>query len=382
MNVLQHQTRFLFTRNPIIFEVDRWIHGVSGSFSVVLNEEDTFKGRFSAPSEINVAQIVDAMTPPLPWHDPEGDFVQCLESGIKLNERSFEIITHSEDKGLNSIYTFFAIPGGVPVQHDQIDPQDTPINSRFQNKSGNRFLTVRSSEWIIEIPEEEVHPLYFLSYGTSTLTFSFQCMPDNISEEVTTGIYCLDITALRKFVFENYGSIPSVIDISFGGTPARIVITKQSPSKNRQKVLFINSLGAPELYSFEPINTVESTGPLEQNENYLVYNSSTSLFVKASQRSILSKKHNYNIVIKSEAEATLLLEMLNSDNCWLQNPNGWIKAVPSYEKLEIQNEFKSPQNISFELTESQSDMCMLPPVGKSYSIQPNRFSNNFSKEFK
>lgn len=390
MNLPGIKGGYAFARNPIILQ-ETWPPEASdrlgGVFSVEINQEEIYSGRFYPPLDIDISEIVDAHVKFFP-EPPEDstDPVITLENSAAFARR--ECCFKCEYDQLRSYAEFIAIPGGISRQNYKrlLALDQDAFSTRFLNPGSNFFLSTRTADWCLVIKETELFPLCFIVGKETGQWF----ITDHVSRHRLTlaslpkGVYALDIKALRRKFMENYSVIPSVFDVHLGAHySCRIVVGKCEPAKERYRLKFRNSLGVFEL--------IELTGELSfapdysgSNEStFCRYNPITGSFYTDRERVERRQTVTIETGVKNPDEVRFLMDMLGSEEVYLLDATPEpCKVIPSVENFTYRLRPEAPQKYTLKLVMADSETNILQDIfnGKE-GVKPGIFSKHFSKQF-
>lgn len=390
MKLKDNKSGFVFTPNPIVIteEYPDTAFDKNGvRYVLSMYNKEIYEGRFFPPFEIELSEILDAHSEffPEPTENPTSPIIE-IENATKFKDRICNVsFTYGN---LESETDFTVIPGGVSKQNFRrmtATGQDI-FNSRFLNTRNNFFLTTRTAGWCIYLKETELYPLYFLikdnntsikireHAGTNAVTF------DNIS----SGVYALDIDALRRKFMTQHNVLASVFDIYFSGVySCRVVVERSYISKQRHRLKFRNSLGVYEI--------IELTGELSttpdysksEEDSFSRYDSVTSSFHSDRERIQRSQSITVETGVKRPDETRFLMDMLGSDDVYLLDVSQFpLKVIPGIENITYKEREDAPQTYSLKLEISDSETNIMQDiVDGSENRKPRTFSHLFGKQF-
>ena len=382
-------TGHVFTRNPLMLNMPfrgQCVFSIYGQGYT--REQPAYQGEFAAPDTINLAEFIEAITPPI---DDPGEQETMITYGLHDGR-----ITIEADDGSQEPWSWqiIAHQGGVSKQNfRKLSQAGTDIfEARFLNPVCNFFLTTRTHDWRINIKETELYPLVFFYplQGTLTLcdiisgnTASLPAIHDEIDYH---GQLCaLNLKAVRQYFLDKYRSIAGVFDVLVDDKPAaRIAIQEARPQHERYRFKFRNSFGV-----FEVIELTGEAQWVPEFDNHQDEGSNKRYmpdiddFSSWRQRLAITNVIKVSTGYKTNSELHFLLDAIASDECYLLDIDGnSIKVIPSAEELNYSHRPNSPQAFNLELRPVDSDTCITDSI--TTSDMPARgglFSEQFSEQF-
>lgn len=382
-----------FTRNPAVMECPDLPGGIAPGgvypLSIEIDGKNVFSGRCSFPYFINIAEIVDAFTPPIP-DISEGVPVNGLPSLFCVED--YDMMCRREvyafiDAEADDELGFFAIPGGVSRQNLRIfNGIDSDVFSeRFLATDRNFFFSTRAATWRLSLKETEIAPLYFITDSRASFAVRELATDRELKvDSLIPGIYALDIDGLRRHFFE-LGVIPSVFDIYRDSKFAcRIVIERAMPAKERLLLKFRNSLGVFELLELTGESEFLSDWQTAEEAIFDRYDKSVDDFACARERIPATRSINVSSGFKSSSELAFLLDMLSSEEVWLlglaETP---VRVIPSAEDFSFYSRQTAPKSVALTLRFVDDDANIIPDISQDGADFRRRrvFSKQFSKQF-
>lgn len=376
-----------FTRNPIYFK-DRQSGDFPIGFSVTVGGSEVYSGSYLRPAVIDVSEIAEAYVAPIP--SPEGTAVD--ESGALLQLEGSEefdkrLVSVSNSLGRSLMTDFFAIPGGVsPQNFRRLKQLDSDIfAARLLDKRHNFFLTTRTHGWRIVMDETEVYPLVFINLQDEDCEVCVEAAGTDytvVLGEMRRGIYALDLNAVRMQAAIEYGFICSVFDVCYDGYPAcRIVIRETVPERDSTMVRFRNSLGVFELLHLSGQKTVSTTAgkPGQEGKSH---DDATGRYVNVRTRIALTRTIEVDTGFRTDDEIRFILDMAASDEVYLRDGTGWVRAVPTIDKNSLQSPQLKPESLKVKFAIADEYDSQTPDIVDMKDFErPRVFSPEHSDEF-
>lgn len=386
---------FVFTGNPIILESGDYstdpVKG--GKFTVILEGKLIYEGRFFAPLNIDISEIVDAASEFLP--EPTGksiipwEHIEVVDPYAVGTKRKLSVyVDYNGDD--NETYEMLALPGGIPSQQYRTyatGGKDV-FDSRLYGQDCNLFFTSRTNGWRIEIKETELYPLYFL---TSTHSMRMKVRDSlsghEVGYEVPGGICTLDPAALRMEMLTRTRKLGSVFDIYLdhgeGAVFAcQLVIKHCDPAKERYRLKFRNSFGVFEI--------MEITGQLIENREYS--DSEESSYRKldtvtrrfSNLRSRIEATRSFSITTPFEGgREEFVADLLGSEEIYLLDAFDVPARVNvTTEGFSRQKRQETPESISFKIELTDPDHYFGEIIAGIYDgRKPRIHTRQYTKTF-
>lgn len=374
-------TGFAFTRNPLRIS---FADAGAAMFEVGANCH-TFQGVVEGDAVLNLAEVAEAMIPDVPEAVPNGDPVFPIVTD--LAPYTVTVKAKKTEGGQNWLCneSFVALKGGISKRslYNLSNAGSDVFLSRFKNYKGNFFFTSHSCKWTIPIKESELCPLCFISPGC-TLTI-VELLASNAVELATpeSGLVALDIKAIRRKFFDQFGVLANAFDIYVSGNLAsRIIVERENPAKDQTKFTFRNRFGFFDVICLNGAvrNELSET---EDDNNYMLYDFLTDSFITRNLWSELRGCMKMETTISNNRELGLLLELLASDEIWAENQQGVRTLVTvSAPELSYQIRLDAPLNVEIIITPAdgyiEGDGSF---ENMTSAIRPKIFSKHFSNHF-
>lgn len=382
---------YAFSRNPIViresFPTDSF-SSKGGSFTVTAGGSDIYKGRFSPPLNIDISEIIDAALEPFPDADSKRRqplMIVCDNDSLS----DYNVICSAEYGGKKSETTFIAVPGGISKQnYRQLFNRDTSIfTERFFNTESNFFLTTRTASWRIVIKETELYPLYFITHrdGQRISVTEPVAGTSMVFEQLTSGVYALDLHEVRRKFVEDVSVLPNILDIYMDGNfSCRIVIEQSDISKERYRLKFRNSLGIFEILELIGELTISPAYGDNDDVAFNRYDSVTCDFYTDRERIVRTQSATVETPgVKRPDEIRFLMDMIGSEEVYLLDLSEVpVKVIPSIEEMTYRPQPDAPQKFTIKLRMADSETNIMQDiVDGSEGRRPRVFSKQFSKEF-
>lgn len=390
MNIQGMKTGYVFARNPIV--VQDTFPAVAfdkngGKLTLKLGGENVYESRFFPPLSIDISEILDSCVTffPEPPLNNDSPIIEVEDAG-ELGNRICYIL--AEYDSYESEVEFTVVPGGISKQNYKrlfLTEQDA-FSARFLNVKNNFFLTTRTAGWRVVVKETELYPLYFIikqQLGTfkvvekvtnSSLTF----------EQLESGVFALDVNALRRRFMTEHNVIPNVFDIYADGSYAcRIVVERSDMSKQRYRLKFRNSLGVFEVIELTGEISVSPDYTEAENSEIKCYDSITGCFY--TDRARVERKQSITVEtgVKRPDEIRFLMDMIGSEEVYLLDLTPLpLKIIPSVEEFSYKPQPTSPEKITIKLDISDSETNIMQDIlDGNEGHKPRVFSKQFTQEF-
>lgn len=387
MTMVKRNPDIAFTRNPVCF-ADDGLPGPPRRFDVTVGDRPVYSGRYTAPAVIDVGEIAEAYVAPIP--SPEG--IPVGDSGVMLQvedvtEFEARLVEVAGEDGEPLMADFFALPGGIsPQNFRKLKELDTDIfAARLLDKRRNFFLTTRTHGWTIVFDELEVYPLVFACLHDEDSEITVRAAGTEFSVTagpVMRGIYSIDIRAARRKIAVDHGFLASVFEVIYDGyTACRIVIRETAPERDTTLVRFRNSMGVFELLHLSG-EKESGASPEDAGEALRRYDSVTGRYAGIGRRSVLTRTLTVATGFRTEDDMRFILDMAASEEVYLRDRTGWVRTVPTVERLGLATPQLKPESIKVTLTMADDYDSMTPDIADLKDFErPRIFSDQHTDEF-
>lgn len=363
-----------FAGNRCAVAVSAGVSGQTHRITVNVGGRTAYEASVVTPLTFDISDIVQAATSGYSGaYFYDGAFVGEVEDYGTMSDRLVRVT------GTGVQHSFVAVPGRtLPEVLKSLPGKEDIFTARFLNSAGNRFLTVRTDARVMSIPETDLEPLLIITKGSETIKFTDVLSGKSLEAEIGSGdfsVYAVDISRLRRLFFTRFGVLASTFNVRFNNVAPgmTLAVERVAPAKERYRVRFLNRYGAVESLSLTGTFTVE---PTQIYQDFKRYDAGLDRFVRS--RGVV----DYDMTIKANARSAgtispaFLLEMLASDDVYLQTPDGSTRRViPSVDGLTVDLRPTTPQTytILFAVVEDIVDY----PGNNSRIFTPH-FSSQFN----
>jgi len=392
---------FVFTRNPV------WLNMAdSGLFRFVLygpdygstsGYEPLYEGIVTAPALVNIAELLEAHVPKTADPGEEStDLLIALQTFTEVTIGDDESETRSENSVTVQYYdnddeqqfslTLQAFVGGVSKQNwRKLQGYSTDIfEQRFMQSGCNFFMTTRTNDWRIVMKETELYPLCFLYPNSGTLKIKELLGEHELALAGTAQqLYALNLAAVRKYFFTNYGIITNVFEVYTDDTfDCRIAIEEADAAPERYRLKFRNSYGVFE--TLQVTASASATPSMDSEHNYTEYDEDVDDFVSARGRNPISTTIDVESGPKTKDEIRFLLDAVNSDEVYLldmcEDP---VKVIPTMEDASYRVYPDGMQSLSLKLLVCDEDAAVMEEIadqntGKRMGVFSEEFTDVFN----
>jgi hypothetical protein len=192
---------------------------------------------------------------------------------------------------------------------------------KLLNPDGQFFLTTRTSGRHIVIKENELCPLYFIA-ADKAYTIVTEYINTFTFPALTAGnLYAFNIEVLRRLSYNSYRKIPSYLGVLVDGKFV-FDITIKAPAKSPNKYLirFLNSFSAYE--KLEVTGKAVSEPEFAEDKPFMIYDQSIDDYIEQKNRLSIREVIKADFGYKSLEEFLFMRDMLQSDKCFLIDPDG------------------------------------------------------------
>ena len=379
----------LFTRNPIRLSEPRPVAPPGlRQFSVSVGGSVAYRGHCSSVDSVDVGDIAEAHVEPVP--DPDGDAVDAYGILRKLEDSArFEgrLVSVTDSEGELLAADFYALPGGVsPQNYRRLSELDSDIfTDRLLDKRRNFFLTTRTHGWRIVIDEPELYPLAFVNLANEPVKLTLKGVGTDFTSpeiDIARGIYAIDIAAVRRSIAQEHRFLASAFDVYYGSyLSCQIVVRDAEPEHDMTLVKFRNSLGVFELVRLSG-KKEGSAVPPEAGEDGCRYDAVTGQYPAFRDRDTLTGSVDVDTGFMAADRLRFVIDMVASEEVYMLVRTGWVRVIPSMEKLLIRTPQEKPESIKISFTIADSYDRLTPDIRDLDDFErPRIFSREHTDTF-
>ena len=283
------------------------------------------------------------------------------------------------------------IAGGVSRQNYRryARMKTDAFEARFLNNANNFFMTTRTAGWRIVMKETELYPLYFISLEKYLyMTVVERTTGKTLIQDgnFDSGIFALDIDALRKQFFDEYGVLSNSFDI-YKGDPSQyscsIVIERSDPARERYRLKFRNSLGVFEIIELAGELTITPDYAAADEARFSRYDAETDDFTADRERITRPQSLTIETGVMRADTFRFLMDMIGSEEVYLLDLSELpVKVIPSIEELKYKPRPETPQKFTVKLQMAEDETNIMQDIiDGTEGRKPRVFSKQFSKQF-
>lgn len=384
-----------FSKNPILLRssltVDDYNPITGIPFTVYASGmNQRYVGRYNQPFSVNISEIVDAYAytigePIMSYHI---NGVREVEDNGTISER--KIYVDITEDNLDE-WECLIIAGGVSRQNYRryARMKTDAFEARFLNNANNFFMTTRTAGWRIVMKETELYPLYFISLER----FLYMTVVERTTGKTLIqdgnfdyGIFALDIDALRKQFFDEYGVLSNSFDI-YKGDPSQyscsIVIERSDPARERYRLKFRNSLGVFEIIELAGELAITPDYAAADEARFSRYDAETDDFTADRERITRPQSLTIETGVMRADTVRFLMDMIGSEEVYLLDLSELpVKVIPSIEELKYKPRPETPQKFTVKLQMAEDETNIMQDIiDGTEGRKPRVFSKQFSKQF-
>ncbi len=384
-----------FSKNPILLRssltVDDYNPITGIPFTVYASGmNQRYVGRYNQPFSVNISEIVDAYAytigePIMSYHI---NGVREVEDPGTISER--KIYVDITEDNLDE-WECLIIAGGVSRQNYRryARMKTDAFEARFLNNANNFFMTTRTAGWRIVMKETELYPLYFISLER----FLYMTVVERTTGKTLiqdgnfdNGIFALDIDALRKQFFDEYGVLSNSFDI-YKGDPSQyscsIVIERSDPARERYRLKFRNSLGVFEIIELAGELAITPDYAAADEARFSRYDAETDDFTADRERITRPQSLTIETGVMRADTVRFLMDMIGSEEVYLLDLSELpVKVIPSIEELKYKPRPETPQKFTVKLQMAEDETNIMQDIiDGTEGRKPRVFSKQFSKQF-
>ena len=349
-----------------------------------------YVGRYNQPFSVNISEIVDAYAytigEPIMTYHING--VREVEDPGTISER--KIYVDITEDNLDE-WECLIIAGGVSRQNYRryARMKTDAFEARFLNNANNFFMTTRTAGWRIVMKETELYPLYFISLEK----FLYMTVVERTTGKTLiqdgnfdSGIFALDIDALRKQFFDEYGVLSNSFDI-YKGDPSQyscsIVIERSDPARERYRLKFRNSLGVFEIIELAGELAITPDYAAADEARFSRYDAETDDFTADRERITRPQSLTIETGVMRADTVRFLMDMIGSEEVYLLDLSELpVKVIPSIEELKYKPRPETPQKFTVKLQMAEDETNIMQDIiDGTEGRKPRVFSKQFSKQF-
>lgn len=384
-----------FSKNPILLRssltVDDYNPITGIPFTVYASGmNQRYVGRYNQPFSVNISEIVDAYAytigEPIMTYHING--VREVEDPGTISER--KIYVDITEDNLDE-WECLIIAGGVSRQNYRryARMKTDAFEARFLNNANNFFMTTRTAGWRIVMKETELYPLYFISLER----FLYMTVVERTTGKTLiqdgnfdSGIFALDIDALRKQFFDEYGVLSNSFDI-YKGDPSQyscsIVIERSDPARERYRLKFRNSLGVFEIIELAGELAITPDYAAADEARFSRYDAETDDFTADRERITRPQSLTIETGVMRADTVRFLMDMIGSEEVYLLDLSELpVKVIPSIEELKYKPRPETPQKFTVKLQMAEDETNIMQDIiDGTEGRKPRVFSKQFSKQF-
>jgi len=236
---------------------------------------------------------------------------------------------------------FRALSGGL---NRSLLDEDASAFSQKRHETAQAILTTRTIMPNIVMKECEVYPLHFAlrqGFGNRNLTITSNGKTLNVPLDNVHGsfdeFYALNVERIRKMFFDSHNIFPTQMDFHTNERNLCSLTIVEDNSPKPLVLIFKNTFGAYEKQALNPKFSIENK--FEKNIHQTL-NIKSHEFVKESSRAIRSDVMTASLMINSTEELIFALDILHSDDVWLEYQGKKQAVLVSAETVVRGNDFK------------------------------------------
>ena len=375
-----------FTRNPIIVNITAQ---TLATYKVYADGVLLFTGNGVGSFSVNISEILE--TAFQETVAPTGtNMIMLYTQASNRVSATFEISTSPSD---TETVNFVAWKGGINrTDYRELEKAGTDVfREKLMNYSGNFFFTTRTFGWKISIKETELEPMAFImplppGENVGRMIIREAATGKQVTVNGPSGaLEALNIDAVRKHFFDQYGVLANLFDIMdpvyAQRVACRIAIEEAPAAAERCAVKFLNSFGIYERIDLVGPTTVNTAQEQENTGIYQKYDTVTDSFVKDRTRTEIGKIYRVKTEPKRTDEMNFILDMLASDSVYLVLPDREIKVIPAAENMGYAYSQKEPETLTLSFTPVEKESNFSALRTKYGSTRPRIFTSVFSEQF-
>ena len=375
---------YAFTGNPIVIVDDEPdFIGREAIYMLSIGDKEVYRGHYTLPLEANIAELCA----PYINYFSEADCTDQTPAKEVLTGAALTACTMRAEVSNEYIYQAVLLPGGISKEiFRKLAEAGTDIFiARFLNHTRNFFFTLRGAGKILNLPEDETGPMYYLIDQTCEITISHDLDKSEFTVMAEPGVNAIDFGALRRYFANKHRIFPAVFHISIDRNPSITVVLQHSdPPACGHRLKYRNSLGVFDRFRL----CTEPTVKLENSEEYdseitpAVYNPITDDYTTIrAERTATRKVWEVSVPVDNAERLRLICDMICSTEVYLETGSGTIAVIPTADTLEWEESGALLTEIKLTLTAVESDSRILPDDFAALAGTQGVFTQEFTEEF-
>lgn len=374
---------YAFAGNPVIYREtldtshsDEQIRG--GSYRVRLGEETIYEGKFSLPVSINLSELLSGEADEIV--KPSLLVYQWVFPVTRTGRKTTLSMTVEYDNGADwESLPVEILRGRIPSAEyfaSSLGSGDI-FTARFLNPEANFFMTGRTTELLLEIPETEIYPLCFIMPGGKGITVEAGGKTYE-SGILPRGIYWLNLAWIRKDIYTQGLDRQLVSEFLVGHSDSdcrvRVVITRVDPAVSRVRLRYRNYFDIPELMAFSGTLSANPVLDDDQDREYLQYARYTDDYELGKNNSTVRLALSLDTGEVAARDIHRLIELLASRSVHLESPvdGSWLPVtVSAGDDFSFPLRPETPLSFNLSLTLAKEDLSLLSLL-KPESAEPWR----------
>ena len=213
------------------------------------------------------------------------------------------------------VYDFVVYGGGISKgMIRKLTALETDIFSyKLKNSTTNFFLTTRTNDNVICIPEDELMPLFYYAKGMNfTVKVDGATVASyNHSGDAEESLQSIDFSALRRALVTSGNKLASVFEICTGTEVSCIVVITEQEKPTNYYLRFLNSWGCWEKIALEAAITFN---PAFTNTQIARWDAAIGDYVNRNTRKEVFNSNEAGTGYKTEAERLFIIDLMLSDS--------------------------------------------------------------------
>ena len=370
---------FAFTDNPVIITWESGEQAV-GTFEIYCEGQRVFTGRFFEKLHVDISDIIKTTIGYFEDVPESAGAVTLVHSAEEMEFNRIRVV--AECNGMDDECDFIAVRGGISLRRFRLlAMRNTDIfGIRFLNNHTGRnpFFTTRSENVVFDVKETELAPLYFINTELNTKLSATNGRESVELGVINSGIYAIDINAIRQLFFSGYGLLSNTFSIFKNDTCiSTINIIAVAPSLESYRVKFRNSLGVFEILDLQ--GELSIIIPAKKEDPYYIYDVFTGTYSAHQERESKELSLSIPVIVKTPEDFALIQEMTSSDEVYLLGLSGdAVRILPIPEEITYKKAFTEPLPAELKFIVSDAENTFY-----HYSLEDLRrvFSKEFSTQF-
>lgn len=252
--------------------------------------------------------------------------------------------------GISNLYKRFLATGATNI-----------FDFKLKNQETNFFLTTRSNNNTISIPEDELLPLYYYGAG---MKFSVKNGTDILAEydhssETEETLHSIDFNQLRRIAASELGRLVNYFRLTTDNGWACSLLISNVEAISNGFIIFKNSWGCEEKLGIKGISVYKPT--ITEATQIKKQDSTTREFITVSQRTAYTNAYTIDLGYRTYEERKMVMDLLVNATARIEINGIQVAVNVSTATEELAATDNAPRNVQLKI-ELQDSETMYSPI--------------------